>query len=869
MLRWSILKKGAFWEGTKKVLDPMNEDLETEIEVLGSTYRSDEVIWNAAEGAPGKSAGLFLARCRPKTGGSDHFVRADVIIDVPLTYPELDSPSFRFERLSGLGEAEELTLRTGMVEVLQELSGCPLQILALIERAEEILSGFNAGGECCVCLEPLAVDSDTSTMMRTQCWHRFHMHCLASVWSTAVEHEHLKRAASSVVGASGGGERKGMGACQAAVERRAAVGLFMGDGPSWRTVRLACPECRHELNAADHLALEPLLDEPRPTQPSLSAPPAQPAPFKFPSPPHLDTTDVRQCAAEESTPGEAAIMPGDLFEVVHYKGNHFRRKAGAWDSKVPGGYVPKGYTGVVEEWDGYDYIRPIGSPHWLALCGRSSGCGQWKMIHIERPGPAGTPTESVDRVNVPEALAAAASTRRLAQEQERARKRERLEEQRARAKDKQRAKEQRVKEHNTTEIPGVVSLDEVKVAQPTKDVESFTKVAKSATFLSAQSAIDPLVPPNNETPSLNSKERRKLLREAQRRERDTAESDKTSGMAHKESIFLNVPLTTPKSELLLGAPNLPLEESFGLRPEATFPTQKKSEHVPSSPPGPRAPRQLGYGWSVALVKQVHGGGWEEDLGDDGEGTRSPQAWGLAAQVADSTRATLAARQANPASRAQGSGAAEKENIAAAYSSALFRGGESFRLDARLLVDYQAILDGHCKYIPNLLSTTMDLTLCERLAADLERCAGEGGMIEWSRHLKHENPTFSQTFQEVTTLLTHVPSMRACALFSHPRPGAALTKQVVQRMAAYFDVDVFASRLNFYRDGSDWKPFHHDSHAYGSHGVREDFTMGASFGDSRSLAFLHEPSGSQFALPQHNGKTLRTEGVFKITRILLK
>ena len=35
-----------------------------------------------------------------------------------------------------------------------------------------------------------------------------------------------------------------------------------------------------------------------------------------------------------------------------------------------------------------------------------------------------------------------------------------------------------------------------------------------------------------------------------------------------------------------------------------------------------------------------------------------------------------------------------------------------------------------------------------------------------------------------------------------------------KMDKYFDVDVYATRLNFYRNGSDWKPYHHDSHAYG-------------------------------------------------------
>ncbi len=96
-------------------------------------------------------------------------------------------------------------------------------------------------------------------------------------------------------------------------------------------------------------------------------------------------------------------------------------------------------------------------------------------------------------------------------------------------------------------------------------------------------------------------------------------------------------------------------------------------------------------------------------------------------------------------------------------------------------------------------------------------------MNWSKHLKQENPEFSETF-----------------------------RTVVERMASYFDVDVYATRLNFYRDGSDWKPYHHDSHAFGANGRKEDFTMGASFGAQRALSFLHEPSASSFEFPQKNG-----------------
>ena len=81
--------------------------------------------------------------------------------------------------------------------------------------------------------------------------------------------------------------------------------------------------------------------------------------------------------------------------------------------------------------------------------------------------------------------------------------------------------------------------------------------------------------------------------------------------------------------------------------------------------------------------------------------------------------------------------------------------------------------------------------------------------------------------------------------------------VIARLGEYFDLDIFATRLNFYRDGSDWKPFHHDSHAYakGHGGVKEDFTVGASFGAQRHLAWRHavdNSSDAQFSFPQANG-----------------
>jgi hypothetical protein len=100
-------------------------------------------------------------------------------------------------------------------------------------------------------------------------------------------------------------------------------------------------------------------------------------------------------------------------------------------------------------------------------------------------------------------------------------------------------------------------------------------------------------------------------------------------------------------------------------------------------------------------------------------------------------------------------------------------------------------------------------------------------------------------------------------------------ELIALQAAHFDVDVYASRLNFYPDNTSWKPFHHDSHAYAGPGKKEDFTMGASFGATRELVssdflpsansamqvFMHPKSGGQqFSFPQKNGDVFAFDSV---------
>lgn len=161
----------------------------------------------------------------------------------------------------------------------------------------------------------------------------------------------------------------------------------------------------------------------------------------------------------------------------------------------------------------------------------------------------------------------------------------------------------------------------------------------------------------------------------------------------------------------------------------------------------------------------------------------------------------------------------KPNQITLFASAMMR-SQSAMMDAQLWNDYNQVIEGHCIYIPELLCTATDYSLMQSLVQDLSKCSA--GMINWSQHFKHENPDFSPTFQKI-----------------------------IQTLASYFDVEIYASRLNFYANETAWKPFHHDSHAYGGKNLREDFTIGVSVGASRELAFLH-PSGHTFNFPQKNG-----------------
>lgn len=64
------------------------------------------------------------------------------------------------------------------------------------------------------------------------------------------------------------------------------------------------------------------------------------------------------------------------------------------------------------------------------------------------------------------------------------------------------------------------------------------------------------------------------------------------------------------------------------------------------------------------------------------------------------------------------------------------------------------------------------------------------------------------------------------------------RAVVEKIRTYFDMDIQATRFNWYRDSSDWKPYHHDAAAMKAHmATKQNITIAASFGAERDVSFM--------------------------------
>lgn len=74
-------------------------------------------------------------------------------------------------------------------------------------------------------------------------------------------------------------------------------------------------------------------------------------------------------------------------------------------------------------------------------------------------------------------------------------------------------------------------------------------------------------------------------------------------------------------------------------------------------------------------------------------------------------------------------------------------------------------------------------------------------------------------------------------------------KVLQRIKEYFNVEIKATRFNYYKDTNQWKPFHHDAAALKEDKAKEqNITIAVSFGATRDVAFEHAKHRTKISMP---------------------
>ena len=77
--------------------------------------------------------------------------------------------------------------------------------------------------------------------------------------------------------------------------------------------------------------------------------------------------------------------------------------------------------------------------------------------------------------------------------------------------------------------------------------------------------------------------------------------------------------------------------------------------------------------------------------------------------------------------------------------------------------------------------------------------------------------------------------------------------VIDRLKKYFNMDVKATRFNWYRDSKDFKPLHHDAAAVDMNKAKvQNFTVGVSFGATRTAMFEHAKTRTRVSFPLVDG-----------------
>jgi len=151
--------------------------------------------------------------------------------------------------------------------------------------------------------------------------------------------------------------------------------------------------------------------------------------------------------------------------------------------------------------------------------------------------------------------------------------------------------------------------------------------------------------------------------------------------------------------------------------------------------------------------------------------------------------------------------------------------------------------------PNLFCNEDNFTIYDNLLNEMENCGIENNKL-WKlwhgdTHLIADDHLHwnSKTIYTQSGAKNNVPTFH----------------MIIDKISKFFNMDIKATRFNFYRDNNDWKPFHHDAAAVKPDKAKtQNFTVGVSFGFTRDIAFedaLNEAGKRRvISIPLPNGST---------------
>eukprot|EP00730_Choanoeca_flexa_P017199 TRINITY_DN824_c0_g1_i2.p1 TRINITY_DN824_c0_g1~~TRINITY_DN824_c0_g1_i2.p1 ORF type:complete len:338 (+),score=65.34 TRINITY_DN824_c0_g1_i2:35-1048(+) len=133
--------------------------------------------------------------------------------------------------------------------------------------------------------------------------------------------------------------------------------------------------------------------------------------------------------------------------------------------------------------------------------------------------------------------------------------------------------------------------------------------------------------------------------------------------------------------------------------------------------------------------------------------------------------------------------------------------------------------------PELFCKEEDMTMYQTLLAELQAAGTDSLFVSWhgDTHVIADDKKMGGKWKAMS------PTFQS----------------VVRRMEQYFNMDIKATRFNWYKDSKQWKPWHHDRAAF-TPNCPQNATVAASFGACRDIAFLHAKQGTTVRVPQPNG-----------------